>query len=126
MLRDIDFTKYTKIILATRYTDMRLGINGLAALVQFRFNVDVFDEGAIFLFCGKRRDRMKALVYEGTGFTLLYHRLNPNSGRFMWPMNEEEVMSMTPEQFTRLINGFNVDSSIFLARKTAKKRTLKN
>ena len=76
MLRDLNFTKYTKVYILPRYTDMRQGIPGLSAIVQYQLKLDVFDEGSLFLFCGKRRNRLKALVYEGSGFTLLYHRHN--------------------------------------------------
>lgn len=121
MLRDLDLTKYTKIYIVPRRTDMRLGIPGLSALVKYQFELDVFDENSIFLFCGHKRNRIKALVYEGSGFTLLYHKLNPNGGRFMWPNNREDVMKMTHEQYLRLINGFSMDPSVFVTRWNAKK-----
>ena len=125
MLRDLDLSKYTHVYIAPRYTDLRAGIPGLSAIVQHQFNLDVFDESSIFLFCGKRRDRMKALCYDSCGFTLLYFRLNPGSGRFQWPMNAEDVMSMTPEQYKRLIHGFSIDPSIYVSRINRKKETVK-
>ena len=60
MLRDLNFTKYTKVYILPRYTDMRQGIPGLSAIVQYQLKLDVFDEGSLFLFCGKRRNRLKA------------------------------------------------------------------
>ena len=95
---------------------MRQGIAGLSAIVQYQLKLDVFDEGAIFLFCGKRRDRMKALLYEGSGFTLLYHRINANCGRFYWPMSHEDVLRMTPDQYKRLISGFTMNPQIQVTR----------
>lgn len=120
MLRDLDLTNYRNVWILPRYTDMRQGIPGLSAIVRYQLKLDVFDEHSIFLFCGRRRNRMKALVYEGSGFTLLYHRINENCGRFHWPMTREEVMRMTPEQYSRLINGFTMDPEITLTRRCGK------
>lgn len=120
MLRNLDFSKYTKVYILPRYTDMRQGIPGLSAIVRYQLKLDVFDEGSIFLFCGKKRNRLKALVYEGSGFTLLYHRINENCGRFYWPMTREDVLRMTPEQYTRLINGFTMEPQIYVSRKQTK------
>ena len=52
---------------------------------------------ALFLLCGRRRDRLKALYWEGDGFLLLYKRLE--SGSFQWPRNTEEVQALTPQQY---------------------------
>ena len=99
-----------KIYIACGYTDLRYGVDGLAALVQYQFNLDPFDEGTIFLFCGRRSDRVKALLWEGDGFLLLYKRLS--DGRFRWPRTKEEMKSMTAEQYQRLMTGFSIDPSI--------------
>ena len=117
MLRDLDFTKYTNVYILPRYTDMRQGIPGLSAIVEYQLKLDVFDEGSLFLFCGRRRNRLKALVYEGSGFTLLYHRNNKNCGRFYWPMSYEDVLRMTPDQYKRLVNGFAMDPQVRVARR---------
>ena len=69
-----------KIYLAIGYTDLRLGINGLAQTVKSKFALDPFEKGTLFLFCGRRCDRIKALLWEGDGFLLLYKRLE--DGRF--------------------------------------------
>ena len=69
-----DFTGAEHVYIACGYTDMRRSIDGLAALVQQSFKLDPFSD-SLFLFCGKRRDRIKALYWEGDGFVLLYKRL---------------------------------------------------
>ena len=46
------------------YTDLRQGIGGLSALVRLEFDLDPFSN-TLFLFCGRRRDRIKALYIEG-------------------------------------------------------------
>ena len=57
-----------------------------------------------------KNDRIKALVWEGDGFLLLYKRLE--AGTFKWPRNEEELRSLTYEQFARLMQGFTIDPGI--------------
>ena len=71
---------------------------------------DPFDEGTMFLFCGRRADRIKGLLWEGDSFILLYKRLS--NGRFRWPRSEEEMKTMTTEQYQRLMSGFTIESSI--------------
>ena len=55
-----DFTGAEKVYIAYGYTDLRRGIDGLAAMVQQEFSPDPFTN-TLFLFCGRRRDRIKAL-----------------------------------------------------------------
>ena len=78
-----DATGFRHIYLACGYTDLRRGIDGLVSTVKCSFHLNPSEEGSIFLFCGRRADRIKALVYEGDGFLLLYKRLA--DGRFQWP-----------------------------------------
>ena len=82
---------------------MRKSIDGLAALVQQQFQLDLFASSA-FLFCGRRRDRMKVLLWEDDGFLLLYKRLE--DGKFSWPHNEQDI---TREQFIWHTQGLSID-----------------
>ena len=82
---------------------MRKSFDGLAALVQQQFQLDLFASSA-FLFCGRRRDRMKVLLWEDDGFLLLYKRLE--DGKFSWPHNEQDI---TREQFIWLTQGLSID-----------------
>ena len=77
MLGDITVAK--EIYIATGYTDMSKSIDGLASVVQQQFKLEPF-QPALFLFCGKRCDRLKVLLWEGDAFVLLYKRLE--NGRF--------------------------------------------
>ena len=91
-----DFTGAGKVYIACGYTDLRRGIDGLASMVQQQFQLDPFTN-TLFLFCGRRRDRIKALYWEGDGFLLLYKRLE--SGSFQWPRSEAEAKLLTPQQY---------------------------
>ena len=72
-----DISRAERIYIVCGYTDMRKAIDGLAAIVQQNYKLDVFS-GSLFLFCGKRCDRIKALLWEEDGFVLLYKRLEWN------------------------------------------------
>jgi len=94
------------IIIACGHTDMRMSINGLAAIVQQAFRLDPCSR-SLFLFCGRKSDRIKALYYEGDGFILLYKRLE--AGRFQWPRRESEARLITQRQLRWLLEGLSID-----------------
>ena len=101
-----DISKAEKIYIACGYTDMRKAIDGLAAIVQQNFQLNPF-QNSLFLFCGRRRDRIKALYWEEDGFVLLYKRLE--NGQFQWPMNVEAVRSVTNQELRWLLEGLSID-----------------
>lgn len=113
MLGDITVAK--DIYIACGYTDMRKSIDGLAALVQESFGLNPF-EPSLFLFCGKHRDRIKALLWEGDGFVLLYKRLE--NGNFKWPKSEEQLRPLSLQEFKWLMEGLEINQP--RAIKTAK------
>lgn len=102
----IQFPKDIRIYIACGHTDMRKQIDGLAAMVQTNFHLDPFQR-ALFLFCGRKRDRMKALYWEGDGFLLLYKRLE--SGSYRWPRTSEDVREITSQQYRWLLEGLSID-----------------
>ena len=97
---------FKKVFIATGYTDLRRGMEGLAAIIRFLFELDPYDKNTLFLFCGKRSDRIKGLLWEGDGFLLLYKRLD--NGAFNWPRTESAALEITPEQYRMLMKGFAV------------------
>ena len=101
-----DFSGAESIYIACGYTDLRKGIDGLSILVQQSFSLDPFSN-SLFLFCGKRNDRIKALYWEGDGFVLLYKRLE--RGRFQWPRTAEQVRELSAQQYRWLMEGLKVD-----------------
>lgn len=105
-----DAADFKKVYIACGYTDLRCGIDGLADEIQNHYQLDPFDEGSLFLFCGRKTDRIKGLLWEGDGFLLLYKRLD--NGRYQWPRSAAELRQMSMEQYQRLMTGLCVDSSI--------------
>ena len=101
-----DGTGFKKIYLANGYTDLRRGIDGLAAIVRFQFELDPYDRNTLFLFCGRRCDRIKALLWEGDGFLLMYKRLD--NGAFNWPRSKDEAIRITEDQYQMLMQGLEV------------------
>lgn len=101
-----DFSCSCPVYIACGYTDLRRGMDGLAGLVKSEFDLDPFQE-ALFLFCGRRRDRIKALYWEGDGFVLLYKRLE--QGVYQWPRTDAEVRRITPQQYRWLMEGLKVE-----------------
>ena len=65
----------------TGYTDMRKGIDGLAQIVEGSVGKDAYSK-AVYLFCGRSSTKMKALVWDGDGFLLLYKRLDTRKSTF--------------------------------------------
>lgn len=101
-----DFNRESHIYLACGYTDLRRGIDGLAGIVQEQFHMNPMTN-ALFLFCGRRCDRIKALYWEGDGFALLYKRLE--SGSFQWPRNTQDAQQITRQQYRWLMEGLAVE-----------------
>ena len=95
-----------EVYIALGYTDLRRGIDGLAAIVQESFALDPFTN-TLFLFCGRRKDRIKGLLWEGNGFLLLYKRLE--TGSFQWPRTGEDARQLTPQQYRWLMEGLSID-----------------
>ena len=114
----VDFTKVKNIFIVCGRTDMRKGIDGLASIVQYEYNMDLYDN-AIFLFCGGKSDRFKALYWDGDGFILLYKRIN--DGKLKWPRKSEEIMKLSNQQLRWLLEGLSI-----IQPNAAKKRCKNN
>ena len=84
----IDLSKVQNYYVACGYTDLRRGIDGLASIIIQQYGGQL-DEESLFLFCGRRTDRIKALYWSGDGYILLYKRLS--NRRFQWPRSEAEL-----------------------------------
>ena len=84
-----------RFIIVCGYTDLRKGIDGLAQMLEGSFRLDPFEKDVMFLFCGRRGDRIKALVWEGSGFLL------------SWPRTPNDAVSISKHEFRLLLKGLD-------------------
>jgi len=96
----------SKLCLITGRTDMRLSINGLLAILRDHYQMDPY-ANTLYLFCGRKTDRLKALYHDKNGFVLLYMRLD--SGRFQWPRCASEARMLTRQEYRWLMEGLSID-----------------
>jgi transposase len=94
------------VYLAAGSTDLRKSIDGLAALVQEGFGLNLFSPG-VFVFCNRQRDKLKILHWDLNGFWLFYRRLE--RGTFRWPTGKEEVMVASSRELRWLLDGLSLD-----------------
>ena len=71
-----DGTGFKKVYIATGFTDLRRGIDGLARIIRFQFHLDPYDKNTLFLFCGRRTDRIKGLLWEGLSAAFCYPHIS--------------------------------------------------
>lgn len=109
MLTDKGIT-FSRCFIAVGKSDLRKGVDSLAAMVRLRYGMDPLTRDVLFLFCGVRRDRLKGLLWTGDRFILLYIRLA--DGTFQWPRTGEEARQLSGEEFMRLMDGFSIDPSV--------------
>lgn len=98
----IDLRHVRRYYVACGYTDLRRGIDGLAAIVTQQYGGQRNEE-SLFLFGGRRTDQIKALYWSGI---LLYKRLS--NGSFQWPRSETEFLLLDPQSFFWLMEGLSV------------------
>jgi len=109
MLKDgrLDFEK---VYIAIGYTDLRSGINGLAQLVENEYNMSVFDRKVLFLFCGRKANVIKGLIWEEDGFILITKRYE--KGHVNWPRNEKELREISNQQYHDLLSGLLIEATV--------------
>ena len=94
----------TQVWLAAGETDLRKGFDGLAALVQVQLAEDPFS-GQLYVFRGRRGDRIKVLWWSGDGLCLFAKRLE--RGKFVWPQATSGTVSLTGAQLSMLLEGID-------------------
>jgi transposase len=103
MLEDV--AKIRRVVLACGTVDLRKGIDGLSMIIDNKYHQNPFEKGTLFLFCGRRSNRIKGLLWMGDGFLLLYKRFE--DGSLSWPRTTEEAADLTEDQFNYLMLGLN-------------------
>jgi len=94
----------TRIFVALEPIDMRKSFNGLHAAVQSVLAQDVLS-GHLFLFTNRRRTRVKAIYWDGSGLVVYAKRLE--HGRFGWPVGAGASCTLRPEELTALLHGLD-------------------
>jgi transposase len=94
----------TRVWLAAGVTDMRKGMDGLAALVQSTLALNPFD-GHLFAFRGRRGDLIKLLWFDGDGLCLFCKRLE--RGHFVWPQADSGSVALSAAQLSMLLEGID-------------------
>jgi len=95
-----------EVYLCREGVDMRKSINGLSILVEEALGLDPFAP-RLFVFCNRKRDKIKILYWERTGFVLWYKRLEKH--RFAWPLSGDgEIVTLTGRELNWLLDGIDV------------------
>ena len=100
-------SEQTRVFLKPGVTDGRLGFEGLRGLVNNVLRQDVL-AGYVFTFCNRRRNRVRCLLWDGSGFWLATKRLG--QATFNWPKDEAAVAQMSLAQLRLLLDGFELRS----------------
>jgi len=95
-----------QIYLAPGVTDLRKSIDGLSAVVSAIFELDPFSD-RWFVFCNRKRDKLKILRWDHNGFWLYYRRLE--KGRFNWPTEIGPALSISRRQLQWLLDGLTIE-----------------
>lgn len=86
--------------------DFRKSINGLSVIVEQAMGLSPLS-GAVFVFCNRKRDKLKVLYWDKSGFALWYKRLEEQ--KFPWPRAwPDEVIELTEQQFHWLLSGIDI------------------
>jgi transposase len=97
-------SRFDGVYLHKDYVDMRKSINGLTVIVESEMQLDLFARN-LFVFCNRRRDLLKILYWDRTGFALWMKRLEKE--RFHWPKHcEDPLLKLTSEKLELLLQGY--------------------
>jgi len=101
-----NYFRSKRIYVVCGYTDLRQGIDGLATIVKNKLEINPYQD-TLFIFCGRRTDRIKGLYWDENGFMLLYKRLE--KGTFRWPRTTTEAKEISRKQYEWLAAGFEIE-----------------
>lgn len=96
-----------RIYLHREPIDFRAGINSLVTLVEQSMQLDPLGR-AVYAFHNRKRNRVKLLLYDRSGFWLMLKRLEAD--HFVWPRRQQTVIELTTEQLHWLLEGIDIDA----------------
>jgi transposase len=103
----LSFSSSQRYFLSRAATDMRKGFNGLSGLVRQHIEHELLS-GDAFIFLNKRRDRVKILVWDRTGFVVWYKVLE--QGTFELPAAENDTLEMSGTDIQLFLEGIEIKS----------------
>lgn len=105
-----NFPPSVRVFLAAGPTDLRKSFNGLEVVAREVVGADPLS-GHLFVFCNRRRNRLKILVFDGSGLWVLAKRLE--QGTFLWPAVRDGVQKaeIGGEDLTLILAGIDVEES---------------
>lgn len=113
-----------RYFLYAEVADMRKGFDGLSGLVSNAMQGDAVS-GDVFIFVNRRRDRMKLLVWDRSGFVLWYKRLESGTFELPKPREGEQSIGISWQKLVLILEGVKLDSVVqrkrFLLKKQARK-----
>ena len=102
------FTGIQNIFILVEPCDLRKGIDGYASMVRSEFHLNLMDQGNLYLFCYMHYNKLKCLYYDGTGFWLLYKRLE--NGTFKWTKSKDDKpIEISEQQLKWLLEGIKIE-----------------
>ena len=101
-----DISRVQKIYLVTGRTDMRKSFHGLMSIIRDTYQMDPY-ANAVYLFCRRKHNTLKALYFDKTGFVLMQKRLD--QGRFQWPQDPSQAKELTLQELRCLLEGLSID-----------------
>jgi transposase len=116
----LSITPSRTIYLHTGAIDMRKSFDGLSGVIRGTFGGDPAD-GSLFLFVNKRRDRIKALCWDGDGFVLWYKRLEKGTFETVPSPSGEHRVRIDSTQLAMILGGVRLDT---VRRRPRYQRTL--
>ncbi len=100
------FIELSTVYLHSTPVDFRKSINGLSIIVENDMSLSALS-GALFVFCNKKRDKLKLLYWDKTGFALWYKRLEQE--KFRWPRKmSEDTIKLDETQLHWLLDGYDI------------------
>jgi transposase len=93
-----------RVLVATKPVDFRKGADGLAAVAKEALGQDPFT-GTVIVFRARRADRIKIIVWDGSGLVMLWKALD--EGAFRWPPISDGVMKLSAAQLAALLDGLD-------------------
>lgn len=112
----ISLSAATRVFVVAGFTDMRKSFNGLYGIVARQLQRDP-TSGHVFVFCNRSRNRIKLLLWDGSGLWVCAKRLE--KGRFHWPWSSEtdetggdpanrDAYILTHESLSLLLGGIDL------------------